>query len=231
MTRTLSEFDSKKRLQEYGVPTVPEALAGDAGEAVKCAQAIGYPAVLKLCGATIAHKTERDLVRLGLADEKAVRAAAAELLGKKRPEDGDAQLLVQAMVRGRRELIVGMMRDPQFGPCVMLGLGGILAEAMRDVVFRMAPLSAVDALEMMDELQAAHLLGPFRGEPGVDRDALAELLVAVGRMAVEHEEILSLDINPLIIPSSPSSPNSPAGVEAAPRAAIAVDALIEVAAG
>ena len=179
--------------------------------------------VLKLCGAAIAHKTERDLVRLHLTDEKAVRAAAHELLGKKRPEDGNAQLLVQAMVRGRREVIVGMTRDPQFGPCVMLGLGGILAEAMRDVVFRMAPLRTMDALDMMAELQGAHLLGPFRGEAGVDREALAAVLVAVGKMAIECEEIVSLDINPLIIPSTPETAN------ASGAAPVAVDALLEVA--
>jgi len=222
MTHTLSEFDSKQRLRQYGIPTVAEALAADADEAAAQASTIGFPVVLKLCGAAIAHKTERDLVRLHLADEKAVREAAHELLGKRRPEDGDARLLIQAMVRGRREVIVGMMRDPQFGPCVMLGLGGILTEAMRDVVFRMAPLRIVDALDMMDELQGAHLLGPFRGEAGVDREALAGVLVAVGKMAIECDEIVSLDINPLIIPSTPE------GAIVSGAAPIAVDALLEV---
>jgi succinyl-CoA synthetase beta subunit len=223
MTHTLSEFDSKQRLRQYGIPTVAEALAADADRAATAATAIGFPVVLKLCGAAIAHKTERDLVRLHLNDEKAVREAADELLGRRRPEDGNAQLLVQAMVRGRREIIVGMTRDPQFGPCVMLGLGGILAEAMRDVVFRMAPLGSVDALDMMAELQGAHLLGPFRGEAGVDREALAGVLVAVGKMAIECDEILSLDINPLIIPSTPEGAKVPGATP------VAVDALLEVA--
>ncbi|MBI5505794.1 MAG: acetate--CoA ligase family protein [Deltaproteobacteria bacterium] len=214
MSRTLSEYDSKQLLREYGVATVSEHLAADADAAVARATRIGFPAVLKLCGAAIAHKTERDLVRLGLADAAAVRAAATELLARRRPEDGDAQLLVQAMVRGRRELIVGLVRDAQFGPCVMLGMGGILAEAMRDVVFRMAPLTLQDAREMLAEIKAAHLLDAFRGEPAVDRDALANILVAVGRIGVERETVASLDINPLIV---------------AGATAIAVDALVEIA--
>ncbi len=214
MSRTLSEYDSKQLLREYGVATVSEHLAADADAAVARATQIGFPAVLKLCGAAIAHKTERDLVRLALVDAAAVRAAATELLARKRPGDGDAQLLVQAMVRGRRELIVGLVRDAQFGPCVMLGMGGILAEAMRDVVFRMAPLTMQDAQEMLTEIEAAHLLDAFRGEPAVDRDALAKILVAVGRIGVERETVVSLDVNPLIV---------------AGAAPIAVDALVEIA--
>jgi len=213
MARTLSEYDSKQLLREYGIPTVSEALAVDAAEAARCAARIGFPAVLKLCGAAIAHKTERDLVRLNLPDADAVRAAAEDLLARKRPDDGDAQLLVQAMVRGRREIIVGLVRDAQFGPCVMLGMGGILAEAMRDVVFRMAPLMPADAYDMLGEIKASHLLGAFRGEPAADRDALARVLIAVGRIGIEREQVASLDINPLIVCGT---------------APIAVDALVEV---
>ncbi|HVN86435.1 MAG TPA: acetate--CoA ligase family protein [Candidatus Binatia bacterium] len=216
MSHTLSEYESKQLLRTYGVPTVSEALAADANAAAARAVEIGVPAVLKLCGAAIAHKTERDLVRLNLADVDAVRAAAAELLGRKRSEDGDAQLLVQAMVRGRREIIVGLVRDAQFGPCVMLGMGGILAEAMRDVVFRMAPLTHGDALDMLTEIKAAHLLDAFRGEPAVDRDALARILIAVGQIGTDRADVLSLDINPLIIHGAQP---------------IAVDALVELADG
>ena len=213
MARTLSEYDSKQLLREYGIPTVAEALAADPAGAAAHAAEIGFPAVLKLCGAAIAHKTERDLVRLNLPDADAVRLAAEELLARKQPADGDVQLLVQAMVRGRREIIVGLVRDVQFGPCVMLGLGGILAEAMRDVVFRMAPLAPNDARDMLDEIKAAHLLAAFRGEPPVDREALARILVAVGQIGLEREQVLSLDINPLIIHGA---------------APIAVDALVEM---
>jgi len=214
MSRTLSEYDSKNLLVEYAISTVPEALAADPGSAAERAAQIGFPVALKLCGAAIAHKTERDLVRLGLADAEAVRAAGAELLARKRPEDRDAQLLVQAMVHGRREIIVGLVRDAQFGPCVMLGMGGILAEAMRDVVFRMAPLTMQDAREMAADIKAAHLLDAFRGEPAVDREALAAILVAVGRIGIERADVVALDINPLIV---------------AGATPIAVDALVEIA--
>ena len=119
-----------------------EALAADAAGA---AEAIGFPVVLKLCGDAIAHKTERALVRLGLPDAAAVRAAASELLAQARPDDGPVQLLVAEQVRGRRELLAGLVRDPQFEPCVVLGLGGIFTEALGDVVFAAAPVSRVEA--------------------------------------------------------------------------------------
>ena len=195
----LSEFDSKLLLREYGIATVEEALARDGAEAVRRAAEIGYPVAVKLCAPGLAHKTERDLVRLGLASERAVAAAAAELLELRREEEKQATLLVQRMVSGRRELILGLVRDRQFGPCVMLGLGGILAEAIRDVVFRVAPLSLVEGLEMIDDLAASHLLGPFRGEPAADRAAVAGCLVALGQIGVERPEILAIDVNPMIL--------------------------------
>src|SRR5262245_45168552 len=142
--RTLSEHESKRLLSSYGVPTVAESLAANEDEAVARAKALGFPVALKLCAASIAHKTERNLVRLGLADAGALRTAAVDLLGRRSAGEEDAALLVQRMVSGRRELIAGLVRDRQFGPCVMLGLGGILAEALEDVVFRVAPIDRVD---------------------------------------------------------------------------------------
>lgn len=195
----LSEFDSKELLRRYGVETVDEALAADADQAVAMARKIGYPVVVKLCATGLAHKTERDLVRLRVANDADVRTAAADLLGRRLPGETDAQLLVQRMIGGRRELILGLARDPQFGPCVMLGLGGILAEAVRDVAFRTAPLSLIDAEDMIADLKTAHLLGAFRGEPAIDRGALAGALVALGRIAIEHPEIASVDVNPMIV--------------------------------
>jgi acetate---CoA ligase (ADP-forming) subunit beta len=208
----LSEFDSKRLLRSYGVPTVEERLADDADAAVRLAGELGHPVAVKLCSAGLAHKTERDLVRLDLNDDAAVGAAAADLLDRRQPHESDARLLVQRMVRGRRELILGLTRDRQFGPCVMLGLGGILAEAIRDVVFRVAPLAAIDALEMLEDLKASHLLGAFRGEPAVDRGALAASLVALGRIGIERSEIASIDVNPMIVCGS---------------RLVAVDALVE----
>src|SRR5262249_34832700 len=159
---------SKELLARYGVPVLEEWTVASAGSAVTAADAIGYPVVLKLCGDAIAHKTERGLVRLALADPTAVEHAATELLAAARPEVGDVGLSVAPMVRGTRELIAGVVRDPQFGPCVMLGVGGVLAEALGDVAFRLAPMSDNDADELVADLATQKLFGSFRGEPAVD---------------------------------------------------------------
>jgi acetyltransferase len=211
---TLSETESKALVAGYGIPLADERVCADAEAAVVAAAVIGGPVAVKLNGAGIAHKTERGLVRLGLADGVAVRAAAEDLLAAARPEDGEVTVLVAPMIRGNRELIAGMIRDPQFGPMVMLGVGGVLAEAIADVVFRPAPLDAVTAREQIDDLRLRSLLGEFRGEAAVDREALVDLLVGLGRLAVEHPEVASVDVNPVII-------------TAAGRP-VAVDALVEV---
>ncbi|HLK11499.1 MAG TPA: acetate--CoA ligase family protein [Candidatus Binatia bacterium] len=199
MPTTLSEHAAKELLAAYGVPVTREALADDPEGAARAAAALGFPVAVKLCGDAIAHKTERDLVRLGLADAAAVRAAAADLLARRRPEDGPARLLVAEMVRGRRELIAGLVRDAQLGPCVVLGLGGIFTEALGDVVFATAPLSAVEARRMIGGLRTRRLLGPFRGEPAVDLAALVAVLVGLGRLAVERADVASVDVNPLVV--------------------------------
>ena len=210
---TLSEHASKALVARYGVPVPREALATDVAGAAGAAEAIGFPVVLKLCGDAIAHKTERNLVRLGLPDAAAVRAAAGELLALARPDDGHVQLLVAEQVRGRRELIAGLARDPQFGPCVVLGLGGIFTEALGDVVFAAAPLGTGEALRLIDGLRTQALLRRFRGEPAVDRDALARLLVGLGRLGQERADVRSVDLNPLIVRDG---------------LPVAVDALVEV---
>ncbi len=179
-SRTLSESESKQLLAGFGVPVAGERRAATVDEAVAAATELGFPVVVKLNGDAIAHKTERGLVRLNNRDAAAVSAAAGELLAAATPDDGEVDLLVAPMIRGNRELIAGVLRDPQFGPTVMLGLGGILAEAVADVVFRPAPLDDVTAHEMIDQLATQRLLGAFRGEAAVDRDALAAILVALG---------------------------------------------------
>ena len=182
------------------MPFARELLADDAAGSASAARTLGFPVVLKLCGDAIAHKTERGLVRLGLRDEAQVETAARELLAAARPDDGPVALLVAEQVRSIRELIVGLVRDPHFGPCVLLGLGGVLAEALGDVSFAAAPLGHGEARRMIDALGArAWLTQPLRGEPGLDTGALAELLVAVGRVAEAHPEIDSIDLNPVLL--------------------------------
>jgi len=208
---TLSEADSRTLVAEAGVIVSRWATADTADNAAVVAEEMGFPVVVKLCGEAIAHKTERGLVRLSLTSANDVRAAATDLLGAATESDGDVELLVSTMVRGDRELIAGLVRDPQFGPCVMLGVGGVLAEAVADVAFRLAPLERLDAHELIDNLGSQTLLGPFRGQPAVDRDALADTLCALGDLAGDPA-IASIDLNPLIV------------VEGQP---MAVDALVE----
>jgi acetyltransferase len=211
---TLSERASKELLASYGVPIAPERFVTSPAETVEAAESIGYPVVAKLNGDAIAHKTERGLVRLNLRDAADVEAAAIDLLAAATPEDGDVTVLVAPMVKGNREFIVGALRDPQFGPTVMLGVGGILAEAIADVVFRPAPLDAMTAAEMIDDLATASLLGEFRGEVAVDRAALAATLTGIGRVIAERDDVASIDVNPLIV----TADGQP----------VAVDALVEL---
>lgn len=208
--RTLSEHQSKLFLREHGIPVTREELVLGEDEAVAAAEKLGYPVVLKACGPDISHKTERNLVQVGLDDAEEVRRAyrtIIENLGGD-PYEG---ILVQEMIRGERELVVGLVRDPQFGPCVMFGLGGIFTEVLKDTSFRVAPLEKYDALQMMDEIRAKAILGPFRGKPPVDKDKLADILIAVGDIGMKYDQVKEIDINPLII----------AGAEP-----VAVDALV-----
>jgi acetate---CoA ligase (ADP-forming) subunit beta len=199
MSYTLSEHESKQLLRGAGIPVPEDHLVETADAAVNAAGTLGFPVALKLCGRKIAHKTERGLVRLGLGDAAAVRAAADALLAARRADDGDAKLLVCRMVGGRRELIAGLVRDPQFGPCVMLGLGGIFAEAVGDVAFAVAPLARGDAEDLIGALQYGKMLGASRGEPAIDRAKLAAVLEALGRLGASRADIRSIDVNPLIV--------------------------------
>jgi acetate---CoA ligase (ADP-forming) subunit beta len=211
---TLSEHESKQLLAAFGVPVAPEHIVATPDEAVAAASELGLPVVVKLTGAGLAHKTERGLVRLGLDSDAAVHTASTELLAAAVPDDGDVGLLVAPMVQGMREFIAGVHTDAQFGACVMLGFGGVLAEAVADVVFRLVPIDDVDALEMLEELRGQRLLDELRGEPAVDRAALADVLCGLSRCVASRADVLSIDVNPLII-----SDGRP----------IAVDALIEIA--
>jgi succinyl-CoA synthetase beta subunit len=199
MSTLLSEADSKRLIAAHGVPVVPDALAHTAAEAVAAATVFGFPVAVKLTGAGLAHKTERGLVRLSLGDAAAVMHAATELLDAARPADGAVELLVAPMLAGARELIAGVHADAQFGRCVMLGLGGVLAEARADVAFRLAPIEEVDAHEMLDELRVQALLGPVRGEPAVDRGAVAAVLLGLSQLAVARPDLEAIDVNPLVV--------------------------------
>ena len=210
---TLSEEASKALLAPHGVPFLDERAVVDAADAVAAADELGLPVVLKLNGDALAHKTERGLVRLGLSSNDAVAIAAKELLAAATPDDGDVSLLVAPMIRSNREFICGASTDEQFGPTVLLGVGGILAEAIADVAIRLAPITPVDATEMIEQLKTQDLLGTFRGEEAIDRHGLVDTLMALSAAITQHDEIVSIDLNPVLIHHG---------------APVAVDALVEI---
>jgi acetyltransferase len=210
----LSEAASKELLATYGVPFASEHKVFTAEAAVEAAQALGFPVVAKLGGDKIAHKTERGLVRLRLADAQAVRQAATDLFAAATADDGEVHVLVAPMVSGTRELIAGLLVDQQFGPTVMLGVGGVMAEVIKDVAFRPAPLTNEIALDMVRSLRMQGLLEEFRGEAAVNTDQVVACLMGLSNVAADRTDIVSVDINPLIVKSDGSI--------------VAVDALVEL---
>jgi acetyl-CoA synthetase (ADP-forming) len=191
----LSEFESKQVLSRYGIPVTRETTATTMEAAVSAANSIGYPVVLKASGENMQHKTELNLIQLDLKDTSQVRQAYTELLEKSTIPI--KEVLIQQMVGGNRELLAGLKRDSQFGPCVVFGLGGILAEILEDVSIRVAPITTFDAMDMMEDIRGKKILEPFRGKPPVDRNALAELLIALGRIGLENDAVGEIDINPI----------------------------------
>lgn len=194
---TLTEAESKEVLKDYGIPVVEELVVRTPQEALSRADHFGFPVVLKGLGSRLTHKTERSAVRVNLNSPEEVFLAARDM-ARSVGDDLEA-FLIQPMIRGRRELVAGMSCDRQFGPVIMFGLGGILTEAVADVVFRIAPLSLAQAHAMMDELHSAGLLGRFRGEEALRREEMAACLTALSRLAQDHAHIVEVDINPLIV--------------------------------
>ena len=196
----LSELDALALVECYGIPTVGATLACSADEAVALAAQCGYPVVLKIVSPQVIHKTDVGGVRVGLRDEAAVREAYDAIVTAVRCKVPDAVIegiLVQRMATGSRELIAGISRVPGFGPMLLVGLGGIYVEAIRDVQMRLAPVDAIDAREMLQTLRSARMLGALRGESAVDVDQVADALVRLGILAAELDEVEELDINPL----------------------------------
>lgn len=195
--RALSEYESKKLLSLYDIPVTREELARSGDEAVSAALRLRLPVGLKACSPELMHKSERGCLELNLRSEADIREAYGRLI-----KSVDLELegiLVQEMVPGQRELVVGLNRDPQFGPCVMLGIGGVMTEVFEDTAFRMAPFGMVEARDMMEELRFKKVLDGFRGQKAVDRDILCRTLIAVGRIGLELEGVSEIDLNPMIV--------------------------------
>jgi acyl-CoA synthetase (NDP forming) len=175
-------------LDAYGIPLVPERVAGSPDEAVTAARELGFPAVVKTAAAGV-HKTETGGVALDLGDEEAVKAAV-ERIG--------APVIVQPFVRGGVELLAGVVQDPVFGPLVAFGPGGVMAELIGDAGFRIAPLTDVDAEELVLGGKTGRLVRGYRGAPPADTSALVDLVHRLARLAEDHPEVAELDLNPVI---------------------------------
>jgi acyl-CoA synthetase (NDP forming) len=207
---SLSEREAKRVLAAYGVPVVEERLVHSADEAAAAARALGYPVVLKAEAPTILHKTELDVVRLGIGNEAELRPAYAEIVAAARGHELHG-VLVQPMVPGV-EVIAGARVDPAVGPVVVVGSGGVLVELIHDTVAALAPVSVAEARAMLGRLRGYRLLTGFRGGTAADLDAIADAIARVSELAADlAAEISELDVNPL---------------RCGPQRAVAVDALI-----
>ena len=194
--RSLTEMESKKLLASYGVPVARDRMAASEREAVLQAQKTGYPVVVKGHGAKLQHKTERGLVKTNLKSAKEVREAFRTIRASAGADwEG---CLISPQIAGSREWVAGLIRDVQFGPVVMFGLGGIFTEALDDTAFRIAPLDRREAERMIGEISSAKLLGKFRGEAPVQSDALADVLLGLSKLGLERPDIREVDVNPLI---------------------------------
>jgi len=190
------EYVSKQILRAHGIPTVQEKLVDNLQECLAAADNIGYPVVMKGIAPGLVHKTESGLVQLGVPDLKAAAAVFQNLMGKMNYK---GKVLLQKQAQGKVELILGLIRDHQFGPCILLGIGGIMAEVFQETNFAMAPLLQQDALSLIGRFRGQKLLDGFRGAPPVDKEKLAVILMALGNIGLLYPRIAEIDINPLII--------------------------------
>lgn len=196
----LTEIESKQILDEADIPTTSARLATSADEAVKAANDLGYPVVLKIVSPDVTHKSDVGGVRLGLDSPETVTAAFAEITEAVKRHEPNARIegvAVQKMARPGIEVIVGMSKDPQFGPVLMFGLGGVLVEVLKDVSFRIVPLEPRDARQMVREIKGFPVLQGFRGQDPANLEALEKLLLKVSAFVDAHPEIEELDLNPV----------------------------------
>ncbi|HYA14696.1 MAG TPA: acetate--CoA ligase family protein [Syntrophales bacterium] len=195
----LDEHVSKRILRVHGIPTVEEEIVADAARCEETASRIGFPLVIKGLQQGKVHKTEAGLVILDVNNLQAARRSFDVLIKKM---NGNGKILMYRQVKGKLELILGLLRDPHFGPCVMLGLGGIMAEILSDAVFAPAPLTEEDALNLISRMRGQKIFDGFRGEPPVNRKALARMLATLGDIGLKYPRIQEIDINPMIVSES-----------------------------
>jgi len=198
----LLEPEAKAVCIKYGIPVTNFEVAKNEADAVKLAEEIGFPVVLKIVSPDIIHKSDVGGVVVGLKTAKDVRNAYHQILKNVKRHKADAKIvgvLVQEMAPSSTEVIVGAIKDPQFGPALMFGLGGIFVEVLKDVTFRVAPITEDEAREMITEVKAYPLLRGYRNQPPADIEAIVEILLKTSRLVMEHQEIKELDLNPIMV--------------------------------
>jgi acetyl-CoA synthetase (ADP-forming) len=198
----LLEPEAKMVCMEYGIPVTRFKVAGTPEEAIKFAEGIGYPVVLKIVSPDIIHKFDVGGVVLNLKSPSEVKEAYQNIIKNVKKHKPDAKIvgvLVQEMAPTSTEVIVGATKDPQFGPALMFGLGGIFVEVLKDVTFRIAPITESDAREMITEVKAYPILKGYRGQPPADIDAIVNILLNTSKLVMDHQEVKELDLNPIMV--------------------------------
>ncbi len=200
--KNLTETEAKAVCMDYGIPVARSELAENEEEALKLAEKIGFPVVLKIVSPDIIHKSDVGGVIVNLKNAKEVGNAYKQILSNVKKHDANAKIigmLVQEMAPASTEVIVGSIKDPQFGPALMFGLGGVFVEVLKDVTFRIAPVNEEEAREMIEEVKAYPLLKGYRGSPPADINAIVKIILATSKLVMEHEEIKELDLNPIMV--------------------------------
>ncbi len=198
----LLEPEAKIVCMEYGIPVTRFKVALTKDEAIKFADQIGYPVVLKIVSPDILHKWDLGGVILNLKNAPEVKNAYSKILENAKRHKPDAKIvgvLVQEMAPSSTEVIVGSIKDAQFGPALMFGLGGVFVEVLKDVTFRIAPITEADAREMITEVKGYPILKGYRGQPPADIDAIVKILMNTSRLIIDHAEIKELDLNPIMV--------------------------------
>ncbi len=198
--RVLTEVESKELLKQAGIPVIETKLARSKKEAISISKEMGFPVVLKIISPEVVHKSDSGGVRLGLANATQVGKAYSEIISsvrQKYPQTIIQGVSVQSMAPPGVEVIIGMSQDPQFGPVLMFGLGGVLVEVLKDVSFRIVPVTKRDAGEMVSEIKGYPLLEGYRGQEPANISALEELIVKVSQFVEQNPQIEELDLNPV----------------------------------
>ncbi|NPE09648.1 MAG: acetate--CoA ligase family protein [Asgard group archaeon] len=197
----LLEPESKQLMKEIGITTTDFRVAKSSKEAIAAAKDIGFPVVMKILSPQIIHKTDAGGVKLNISSEKETEKTFNEILANAKKYDSKADIrgvLIEKMIKPSTEIIVGVTRDPTFGPAIMFGLGGIFVELLKDVSFRIAPIKKEDALEMIQEIKALPMLQGFRGGPNVKLELIVDVLMKISKLTIDYmDDILEIDLNPI----------------------------------